>query len=288
MVNIGLLLLVVLFGSLNSVSVKIALQSFSPMLFTFFRFLIAFVIILPFLKQYRFFDFKKSKKLYLISTFAVLNVILFAFGIRLTTIIASSIIATTIPIIVGIFTHFYLGKRYRRNEVVGAVLGLIGTMYVVLLPVISGKVNVGGSLLGNILIFGGIIPFAMYGVLTKSIHNDFSKKEITVALFLLAWTSHLLFIGVELINSRPLFIAEVTTKTLVALLFSASLGTVAFYLLYQRLIARAGPLFASFFLYLSPLFSTIAAVILIGEKPTPNLMAGAALTFLGVWLYGRK
>ncbi len=117
MTNVVLLLLVVLFGSLNSVSIKIGLQSFSPIFFTFLRFLIAFIIILPFLKQYKFFDFKKSKKTYLISTFAVLNVALFAFGIRLTTVITSSIIATTIPVIVGIITHFYLGTRYKRKEI---------------------------------------------------------------------------------------------------------------------------------------------------------------------------
>lgn len=288
MANIGLLVLVVLFGSLNSVSIKIGLQSFSPVLFTFLRFLIAFVIILPFIKQYNFFNFKKSKKIYFISTFAVINVALFAFGIRLTTITTASIIATTVPVLVGIITHFYLGTRYRRNEIIGAALGLIGTMYVVLLPVFAGTANVGGSLQGNLIILGAMIPFALYGVLSKSIHAHFSKKEITVAFFLLAWASHLVFIGIEMINSMPLLVTEINQKTLGGLLFSATFGTVGFYLLYQRLIARAGPLYASFFMYLNPIFSVILAGILIGERPTPNLLAGGAITLLGVWLYGRK
>ena len=161
-------------------------------------------------------------------------------------------------------------------------------MYVVLLPVFTGTTNVGGTLQGNLIILCAMVPFALYSVLTKSIHSNFSKREITATFFLLAWVSHLLFIGIEIANSMPLFIADVTTKTFVALIFSALLGTVGFYLLYQRLIARAGPLYASFFLYLNPLFSAVMAGILIGERPTPNLLAGATLTFLGVWLYGRK
>lgn len=288
MINLLLLLTIVFLGSLNSIGIKIGLGSFSPILFTFLRFLISFVILSPFVKWKTIFNFNKAKKAYLVSIFAVSNVILFAYGIHLSTVISSSVISTTIPVLVGVISHFTLGTVYRKNEILGAVVGFGGTLYVVLLPILEKSIVPIGTFLGNIFLLAAMVSFAIYTAMSKSLHINFSKKEFTVIFFFLAWTSNLILLIIDFTRYTPLLISNMTLPAIAGLAFSATFGTVGFYLLYQKLISRAGSLFASFFLYLNPVVSALLATLLLKERPSGSIFIGAALTFLGVWIYGKK
>ena len=283
-----LLLLFVVISSAGGVAVKIALESYPPVFFTLLRFAIATATIIPFLRKSPIFKPYQSSKLYIVSSLAVANVLLFAFGIQQSTIITSSIIYTAIPIVVGIISHVFLYRRYKRTELAGIGLGLAGALIVILLPVAQGSGAVGGTLFGNILLTLAMVSFALYGVLSQPLQKQYSKRDITGGFFILAAVTHATLVIINLLQKHPVLAGEPTVRATSAMIYSGVFGTTVAYLLHQKLIQKGGAELASFTFFLNPIASAILAVFLLGEHITPTLVLGASLTFIGVWLFNKK
>ena len=64
----------------------------------------------------------------------------------------------------------------------------------------------------------------------------------------------------------------------------ALLSTALAFLLYFRLIVNVGPVKALTVNFLAPLFGVSGGVILLGETPTANALAGAAVILVGTGL----
>lgn len=289
MINFLLLLLLVSLGSGGSIAIKVGLTSFSPALFLFLRFALAILTLLPFLKRNIFQVIRHTPlKVYLVSLLAVGNVVLFAFGIRLTSVIISSILYTLIPIMIGIFSHIFLKHRFKQHEVVGAILGLVGALSIVLLPVLEGKLHGASSLIGNLLLLGAVTSFAIYTVLLSPLQKYRSKTELNFSFFFL--TLVLLFFTLVMGwgTHQKLILQGPSSASIYGLLFSGILSTSFFYLLYQRLIEKGGPMYASLSFYLNPIAASIFGTLILHERLTPLIVFAATLTFLGVWIYGRK
>ncbi len=283
-----LLLLFVVISSAGGVAVKIALESYPPVFFTLLRFAIATATIIPFLKHSVIFKPKRSYNLYAVSFLAVANVLLFAFGVQQSTIITSSIIYTAIPIVVGIISHVFLHKRYKQTEIAGITLGLVGAFVVILLPILHGGGTVGGTLFGNLLLTLAMLSFALYGVLSQPLQKQYSKRDITGSFFILATLSHVTLVAVSTLQQQPVMTGIPTIRATSAMLYSGVFGTTVAYLLHQKLIQKGGAELAAFAFFLNPIASSFMAVLLLGEQITPTLIFGAALTFIGVWLFNKK
>mgnify|MGYP001576600414 CR=1 FL=1 len=289
MTNFLLLLLLVSLGAGGSISIKIGLTSFTPVLFIFLRFALAIATLLPFLDRNIFITLRKTpRKVYLVSLLAVANVVLFAFGIRLTSVIVSSILYTLTPIIIGLLSHFFLKHRFKRNEIAGVLIGFIGALFIVLVPLFENHAQAQSSFLGNLILISAISCFALYTVLLAPLQKGKSKKEINLAFFSITFVLLLFGVITAWLTKQPLIIAGPSTQSILGLLFSGILSTSFFYLLYQRLIEKGGPLYASLSFYLNPIAASIFGAIILHERLTPQLIIGGGITFLGVWLYGRK
>lgn len=289
MTNFLLLLLLVSLGSGGGIAIKIGLTSFTPVLFIFLRFALATIVLSLFLDRNIFATLKRIQpKVYLVSLLAVANVVFFAFGIRFTSVIISSILYTLIPIIVGVFSHFFLKHRFKKNEIVGALIAFIGALFIVLAPLFENHVQGQTSFLGNLLIVGATVSFALYTVLLAPLQKHRSKNEMNLAFFTLTFVILLIGVIVMWVTKQPLVIAAPTTDSILSLMYSGILGTSFFYLLYQKIIEKGGPLYASLSFYLGPIAASVFSSLILGESLTPQLIFGGALTFLGVWLYGRK
>jgi drug/metabolite transporter (DMT)-like permease len=289
MINFLLLILLVCLGSGGSIAIKIGLTSFSPALFLCLRFALAILTLIPFLKKNAIQTLIRiPTKVYLVSLLAVANVVLFAFGIRLTGVIISSILYTLIPLIIGIFSHIFLHHRFRKNEIMGALLGLIGALSIVLIPIFEGKSNINSGLIGNLLLLAAVTSFALYTVLLAPFQKARSKTELNLAFFFITFV--LLFISVLIswATQQSLIISGPSIQSIFGLLFSGVLSTSFFYFLYQRLIQKGGPMYASLSFYLNPIAASIFGSIFLHERLTPFILLGASVTFLGVWIYGRK
>lgn len=130
-------LLAAITGGGNPVFVKIALQEIPVFTFNFLRFFISLLLILPLFLREKPKITKDVYKLIPLSLLPVMNITLFAFGVRLTTATTGQMIYGAVPIVAGVLSYLFLSEKVGLNKIVGILLGFIGTMIIVLLPIIG-------------------------------------------------------------------------------------------------------------------------------------------------------
>ena len=82
--------------------------------------------------------------------------------------------------------------------------------------------------------------------------------------------------------------ANVTLAAWGGLAFMVVLGTVVAYLFYAFALTELSASRVAAFAYLQPVVAALLAAWLLGEKITPNVVAGGALILVGVYLAERE
>lgn len=260
---------------------KIGLRDISPIYFTFWRFFVALIVLLPiFLKNQRI-TLADFKALFWVSLFAAGNIFLFVFGIRATTASSSQIIYSFSPLMVGILSYLLFSERLKKRKFYGIVIGFVGTLVVILYPVFAGTSSINGSVSGNLLVLLAVISHSIYSVLSKKLHRKYHPITLTTysAIFtfllsiILLPTDHASF-GFHIFSPAAIF----------SIVYAGAFGTAAYYLAYQYIIKHSTAVSASTVLYLQPIFAFIWAAALLGERLTYGLAIGAILSLIGIFL----
>lgn len=270
-------------GGGAGVFAKISLLEIPPFSFTFLRFLVAAIFLIPFsikhLPSFR----KEDYKVILLSLLASLNVILFAFGIKYTTANMGQVIYTAVPIVSALLSFKLLKERFGFIKIVGIVIGFIGTITVILLPLISNS-NDGGSIVGNLLIFVAMLSISVYWVLSKRFQEKYTPTEIN-NYFIFTTTFLLLFLSVIDLIRQPSWWQEVSLNAYLSLGFVAVFSTAIYYLISQIVIKKATPVMASMVLYVQPFATFIWAYYFLAEKLSSAFLVAIFLSLLGVGIY---
>lgn len=277
-----LILLAAIFGATTGVLGKIVLKEMPSFSFTFLRFFIALIFLIPFsLKHLPTFK-KKDWKIILLSLLASTNVILFSFGIKHTTANMSQMIYSAVPIVSAILSFYLLKEKFGFNKVIGIIIGFIGTITIILMPLISN--NSGGTIIGNFIITIAMLSISLYWVLSKKLQLTYSSIKINN--YFIATTTILLipFLLFDLIKN-PYWIKNVSSISYLYMIFIAVFGTAICYLINQVLIKRTTPVMNSMILYIQPFATFLLAYILLSEKLTISFIIGVVLSLLGIGIY---
>ena len=262
---------------------KIALKEIPPFSFTFLRFLIASIFLIPFsIKHLPTFN-KKDYKVIFLSLLASINVILFAFGIKHTTADISQMIYTAVPIVSALLSFYYLKERFGIAKIIGIVVGFLGTIMVVLLPLISN--NKGGSTVGgNLIIFIAMLSISLYWVLSKKFQSEYSPMEINNYFI---FTTAVLFFFFSIFEAlkEPNWWQGVSYSAYLSLVFVAVFSTAIYYLISQIIVKRATPVMASMVLYVQPFATFIWSYYFLSEKLSFLFLIGVVLSLFGVGIY---
>ncbi len=277
-----LILIAAILGGAAGVFGKIALKEIPSFSFTFLRFLIASVFLIPFsLKHLPTFK-KKDYKIILLSLLASVNVVLFSFGIKYTTANISQMIYTAVPIVSAVLSFYLFGERFNFKKILGILIGFIGTITIILLPIISN--NNLGSIKGNIIISIAMSSISLYWVLSKKFQSEYSPLKIN-NYFIFITTILLFFLSFYDLIKTPNWYDHISIRAYLALIFIAIFSTAITYLLNQVLIKRTTPVLASMVLYLQPFTTFIWAYIFLSEKLSLPFLVGAILTLIGIGIY---
>lgn len=283
--NIAVLaiIIIVLTNGGSGVFTKIALRELTPEYYSFLRFFVSSLILLPlFLKTNIKFN-KDLLRLVLVSLILTLNIFSFAYGIRLTTATVSSVLYVLAPVLVAIFSYLFIKEKMSAPKILGILLGISGAGLVILLPVIQKGDPFAGNLLGNIFILVGVISTALFTTISKKLHSKFSPIQITTVFSLT--TCFLMFIlSLPNILNNPKNILSMSQDALFSVIFVGAICTALFYLLHQYAIKHGSPLIASTVLFLGPFSTIIWAGIILGEKLTPLLSICGVLVLFGTYL----
>lgn len=276
------LLYSLLSGAMGAVT-KIGLFDFPPLTFAFLRFLVAGLLVLPFVLKKQKSIIADIKTLWLVSLFALINNILFVVGVQMTTATISQIIYALVPLMVFGILSIFLNHKYSQKKIVGIVVGFIGVVIIVLLPFIEVGGAFSGTIQGNVLISIAALCWSIYMVKSKDLLKKYSPFYMTS-----------IFIIISTVLLFPFFLIDVyinfgwwenlRIESFSSLIYVIFIGTLLAYTLNQYAIKHGGSLLASMSFYLSPLFGYLAAFLLLSEMLTPGIIVGGILALIGVFL----
>lgn len=221
---------------------------------------------------------------------AAVNMMLFFHGLSLTSPIDASIISTSIPVMVLIFSAFILKEKITKNKLIGITIGGLGAF---LLVWYGSKTEGTSSLLGNALVFVNTCSYALYLVLIKPLMMKYNPITIISWVFLLGFIFVLPFGINDVINTNY---EAFTMQTYLSIGFVVIGTTFLTYLFNIYALQHVAPSIAGSYVYLQPAISFMLVVIsalVLGQntyKADINLVKiiSCLLVVSGVYLVSKK
>ena len=275
-----------LFWGLSFVATKMALQSIPTFTLIFFRFSIAACLFLPWLIHRGRLSFTRKDhfKLFLVALFEPgLYFIFETIGLQHTSAPKAALIIATIPVVVLFAASLLLGERTSPAKLFGTLIS-VGGISVLVTGDPQFEWDLGGPLLGDLLIFGAVISASLYIICARDLGKNYSAIEIT---------------GMQVIYGTlfyaPAFIWElpdiqwsaISTNSIGALVYLTLFATIAAFLCYNHALTKIPASRAAIFINGIPLVTAVGAWVLLGEKLTIIQAGGGLLVLCAVYLTNR-
>ena len=282
-----LMVLTTSFWGGSFVAGKIALREFPPMTLTFFRFLIATAVILPYMwsrDSVRVPDKRDVPLLFALGFLGVSGYFSFQFtSLMYTSAANSSTINALNPLTSSVIAIFLTEERLSVKKLGLIFLALTG----VLLTVTGGDKYVLLNLSfnkGDLIMVLAMISFSIYGVYSKKATGKYSPLLVTAYVFLFG-----------LIQITPLMLMEnvlgsvfsYSLEAWVAIFFMALFSSVLGYLIQQVTISKIGVNKTSLFINLVPLFVLVFSYLILGDPVTYINLVSAGIIITAVVLNTR-
>ena len=185
------------------------------------------------------------------------------------------------PFLITALAWGLLGTRPTRQRVLSLMPIALGVACVAL-PVISGLGHGPSTLMGDVLLLGASISWAIYSVLVKKwVHEPWLLTRFV------ALASAAVYLPVYLLW-LPKGLDQVPTSMLVLQALYQGIGpTIVAMVLFLKAVSILGAERTGALVALVPVLAGLGAVPLLDEPLTPWLVAGLALVSGGAWLASR-
>jgi len=278
----ALLVVMVLVWGLNYIVLKAVLREVSPLAFNALRFSIAAATLaLLAVAAGRTRPQRPDLRRLAALGFLGNTVYQFAFilGVALTRAGNAALIMAAVPVQTAVFSHLRGLERLRGRDAAGLLLSTAG---IVTIALGSGTgVTLGGSVIGDLLVFASTTCWAVYIIGTKPLADRYGALTAT------AYTMGFGAVPLVLL-SVPALARESWTSVSGAAwagLVGSALGAlVVAYLIWFRGVERLGPSRTAMYSNFTPVVVALSAWPLLGETPTLWQAAGAAGIFGGIIL----
>lgn len=209
--------------------------------------------------------------------FNVVPFTLLAWGEERITSALTAVLNASTPLFAALLAAVMLGERLGRAQIVGVLLGFTGV------GVAAGARAsdlTGSSVTGSVAV---VVAAGCYGF-----GYAYARRHLSGTPPLVAATGQLVAASAVIVPIGALTSVqqglELTPTRAVAVLLLGALGTGVAHLLNYRTIAEVGPTRASVVTQLVPVVAVTVGVLFLDEPFRLRLVAGAALTLLGIAL----
>lgn len=276
------LLIASFFWATSGVVTKVLLKTFDPLSLGVIRLTIASIVILPFfLRSTK----KVTKKLILdilpVSIFSTANFVFFLFGINTTTANSTGIIYTATPLLTALLSRKLIGEHVSRQKITGILIGLLGVLTILFLPLLEKNHIIVGDIRGNLLIVCAMIMFSLYNIGSRHLTNtkQYDPLIITsISLFVSALVFHLLYV---FLPHKSIFPAILVPTIFLCAVYFAVFVTVLTYILHQWAIKHSSATTGALTTYIQPVLGFVLNGFFLGEVITGGFMFGSILVFAG-------
>lgn len=208
-----------------------------------------------------------------------LNMLTFFEGLSLTSPIMASVLMVTTPMLVLVLSAFIIKEKIIGKKAFGILLGLIGTVLLILYGKAVG--NGENALWGNFLVFINAVSYALYLILVKKLMDRYNPFSFVKWIYLFGFIMVLPF-GWEQLSqvNWPEMPIDITIKVV----FVVVISTFLTYLLNLLSMKELKPTTVAVFIYLQPFFATVFAIALGKDELSLVKLLSALLIFVGVYL----
>jgi len=242
-------------------------DSISPLTLSFLRWLVAFSIIFPF--SFRMFlnDLPVIKRNFkFILTVSFLGITLFNSLIYIaghsTEAINLSLIAITTPVFIIVFSRIFFKEKISLLNFSGVLLTLTGIIILICRGSITILLNISFSA-GDFWMLGAAITFALYSLLLRNKPDGIGMLSFLFVTF-----------GAGLIMLLPFFLYEITGtranlfsfNVTISILYIGIFASIGGYFMWNRAVELIGASNSGIIYYSLPVFSTLWAILILGEQ----------------------
>ena len=256
------------FWSGNFFSGKIAfLSDLSPFKLSFFRWILALLILLPFTYAQIIRDLEYYKKNILLMTIiSILGVTIFNsftyISLQTTMVINSTLMASVAPVMMIGFSWLIFRTKTTTLQFTGIVLSLLGAFAIVLKGNLNNLYNLYFTA-GDLWMLGAVVCWCLYSVLLKKIDSKTSQLANLEVIIIIGVIFIIPFYIIESFNTTY---PPSTGLDLAIIGYVAVFASIVAFFSWNKGVSIIGPNRASLFLHLIPVFSAIWAVSFLNEK----------------------
>ena len=283
-----LLTMTALFWAGNFVMGRGMKSSIPPISLGFWRWMTAFLILLPFgIPHIREQWPKIMENLRMLTVFGILGVLCFNtciyIGLHSTTATNALLLNSSIPILIVLLSYLFGGTPVSRRQALGIVVSLAGVLTIVCRAnpfiLLSLQIN-----RGDLWILAAVVSWALY---------TFLLRKSPVKLHPLSFLTMIVAIG--LIPLSLLYTwefsheggFEINPANIATILYMALFPSVLAFIFWNQAVREVGPNKAGLFLYLMPVFGAILSALFLGESIQVFHLIGISLIFGGIHLTTR-
>ncbi|MBQ7746756.1 MAG: DMT family transporter [Spirochaetia bacterium] len=274
-----LILITILFWSSTFVSTKILLNDFKPIDLFVYRFILAYLLTIPF---YPHFHKPESLKTELLQvalgiTGGSLYFLGESYAIKYSTPSNVAIIVATAPLAtIFLASRFLKSEKITRQITMGGLIALAGVFMVVYNGIAMPYIQPISCLLALV----SVVSWGFYSIILKMVDSRYPTVYITRKTFFWAVVTILPLYFLTKAPFEPrLFLKPENAFNLLMLAFFAS--TMAYYIWGKATLAL-GAAKTNNFIYMIPLFTLIESSIILGEPFSIYAVLGAVLILSGV------
>jgi len=285
-----MLTLCAFFWSGNFIVGKFAtLYQVPPLTLNFFRWLIVWIILIPFTAKDILINIKIIKeKFYSILLMSITSISIFNsvvyYSLNFTQVLNGALMISTIPVLIIFISFIFRVEKINLNQVLGLILSITGVVIIITQFEFSRLIHLDLNK-GDLWLLVAMLSWAIYSTMLKT-HKT--------GLNYLTFISVIVTLG--LIFLFPQFLFELNNHELIKFNFAffliisyvvlfAGLGA---YIFWNKAFLIVGPSRAGIFLHLMPVFSSLMAIFLLNEKFMNFHIFGAIAIILGIYLSSKK
>jgi len=285
--RVAALLAIVLWG-ISFVATKAALREISPVTLIFTRFALGTALLLAMVSLRGASPLPPRTSWPALALMGFVGIfvhqMLQAFGLRLTTAVHSGWLIGLIPIWSAVLSVVLLKERFGAMKLAGLIGGFAGALLVISRGQFGSGILQLPATRGDFLILLSTINWAVYSILGHATIKRLGPTRATAGAMLFGW-----------LMLAPFFLFERGWRELPNL-SAAGWGAVLFlgigcsglgYLFWYGALERIEVSRVAAFLYLEPLVTLLAAVILLQEPVTMTTAIGGLLVLLSVFVIQR-
>jgi len=258
----------------------------SPIVMAEMRWLLALLIIFPFLLP----KLKKNKAIILqhwpiLTLLSILSVACFNtfiyLGLTITTATNATILQSVIPIAILILSAFWLKEAVSKQQWLGVFISLSGVLILITKGDISSLLDYSINQ-GDIYVLIAVFFWAIYSILLRyrpAELDGFTFFGITVLIGSIAL---LPFSLIEYHYYSPVIVWK--NSTVLTILYMAIFPSILAYIFWNKGVSELGAAKAGLFIHLMPCFGLILSSVFLNEKVYLFHIGGILLIFSGIYL----